>query len=291
MVVRKASFAAAALELGASPAYVSKRIKLLEGELGVKLLHRTTRRVTVTPEGEQAFQWAQRILDDIDHLMQEIGAATGEPRGLLRVSSSFGFGRNVVAPAISQLVRQYPQLQVRLDVFDRLVDVAAEGLDLDVRIGDEIAPHLIARKLASNHRVLCAAPAYLQRRGTPRKLDELLGHDCLVIKERDHPFGVWRLRAGAEERSVKVTGALSTNNGEMAVQWALDGMGIVLRSIWDVRADLASGRLEQVLPEWRQEANIWAVYPTRMSRSAKVRVSVDFLQRYFDDWPASRQLA
>ena len=291
MVVRKASFAAAALELGASPAYVSKRIKLLEGELGVKLLHRTTRRVTVTPEGEQAFQWAQRILDDIDHLMQEIGAVTGEPRGLLRVSSSFGFGRNVVAPAISQLVRQYPQLQVRLDVFDRLVDVAAEGLDLDVRIGDEIAPHLIARKLASNHRVLCAAPAYLQRRGTPRKLDELLGHDCLVIKERDHPFGVWRLRAGAEERSVKVTGALSTNNGEMAVQWAVDGMGIVLRSIWDVRADLASGRLEQVLPEWRQEANIWAVYPTRMSRSAKVRVSVDFLQRYFDDWPASRQLA
>ena len=291
MVVRKASFAAAALELGASPAYVSKRIKLLEGELGVKLLHRTTRRVTVTPEGEQAFQWAQRILDDIDHLMQEIGAATGEPRGLLRVSSSFGFGRNVVAPAISQLVRQYPQLQVRLDVFDRLVDVAAEGLDLDVRIGDEIAPHLIARKLASNHRVLCAAPVYLQRRGTPRKLDELLGHDCLVIKERDHPFGVWRLRAGAEERSVKVTGALSTNNGEMAVQWAVDGMGIVLRSIWDVRADLASGRLEQVLPEWRQEANIWAVYPTRMSRSAKVRVSVDFLQRYFDDWPASRQLA
>ncbi len=291
MVVRKASFAAAALELGASPAYVSKRIKLLEGELGVKLLHRTTRRVTVTPEGEQAFQWAQRILDDIDHLMQEIGAATGEPRGLLRVSSSFGFGRNVVAPAISQLVRQYPQLQVRLDVFDRLVDVAAEGLDLDVRIGDEIAPHLIARKLASNHRVLCAAPAYLQRRGTPRKLDELLGHDCLVIKERDHPFGVWRLRAGVEERSVKVTGALSTNNGEMAVQWAVDGMGIVLRSIWDVRADLASGRLVQVLPEWRQEANIWAVYPTRMSRSAKVRVSVDFLQRYFDDWPASRQLA
>ncbi len=291
MVVRKASFAAAALELGASPAYVSKRIKLLEGELGVKLLHRTTRRVTVTPEGEQAFQWAQRILDDIDHLMQEIGAVTGEPRGLLRVSSSFGFGRNVVAPAISQLVRQYPQLQVRLDVFDRLVDVAAEGLDLDVRIGDEIAPHLIARKLASNHRVLCAAPVYLQRRGTPRKLDELLGHDCLVIKERDHPFGVWRLRAGAEERSVKVTGALSTNNGEMAVQWAVDGMGIVLRSIWDVRADLASGRLEQVLPEWRQEANIWAVYPTRMSRSAKVRVSVDFLQRYFDDWPASRQLA
>ena len=291
MVVRKASFAAAALELGASPAYVSKRIKLLEGELGVKLLHRTTRRVTVTPEGEQAFQWAQRILDDIDHLMQEIGAATGEPRGLLRVSSSFGFGRNVVAPAISQLVRQYPQLQVRLDVFDRLVDVAAEGLDLDVRIGDEIAPHLIARKLASNHRVLCAAPAYLQRRGTPRKLDELLGHDCLVIKERDHPFGVWRLRAGAEERSVKVTGALSANNGEMAVQWAVDGMGIVLRSIWDVRTDLASGRLEQVLPEWRQEANIWAVYPTRMSRSAKVRVSVDFLQRYFDDWPASRQLA
>jgi LysR family transcriptional activator of dmlA len=280
-VVRRASFAAAAQELGVSPAYVSKRIRLLEAALAVKLLHRTTRRVAVTEEGERVYQWAQRILDDIDHLVQDVGTTRSEPRGLLRVSSSFGFGREVVAPALSQLVVHHPGLQLRLEVFDRLVDVAAEGFDLDVRVGDEIAPHLIAKRLADNHRVLCTAPAYLARRGTPRSVDELSAHDCLVIKERDHPFGVWRLRAGAEARTLKVTGPLSSNNGEMAVQWALDGHGIVLRSIWDVRADLAAGRLVQLLPAWTQEANIWAVYPSRLSRSAKVRVAVEFLAQYF----------
>ncbi|GAO72039.1 MULTISPECIES: LysR substrate-binding domain-containing protein [Comamonas] len=280
-VVRRAGFAAASQELGASPAYVSKRIRLLEEALGVKLLHRTTRRMAVTEEGERVFQWAQRILDDIDHLVQDVSRTAGEPRGLLRMSSSFGFGRNIVAPAVSELVARHPGLQVRLDVFDRIVDVAGEGLDLDVRVGDEIAPHLIARHLADNHRVLCAAPAYVQRRGSPRTLDELAAHDCLVIKERDHPFGVWKLRAGGEESTVKVTGPLSSNNGEMVAQWALDGHGIILRSVWDVAAQLQSGQLVRVLAPWQQEANIWAVYPTRLERSAKVRVAVEFLQTYF----------
>ena len=284
-VVRKAGFAAAAQELGASPAYVSKRIRLLEQELGVPLLHRTTRRVVVTDQGERVFHWAQRILDDMDQLLQEVAVTRCEPRGLLRVSSSFGFGRNVVASALSRLVRQHPGLQVRLEVFDRLVDVAAEGFDLDVRVGDEIAPHLIARRLADNHRVLCAAPSYLARRGTPRTPAELPAHDCLVIKERDHPFGVWRLRTGAQEQSLKVTGPLSANNGEMVVQWAVDGCGIALRSRWDVQQHLHAGRLVQLLPEWRQEANVWAVYPTRLQLSAKVRVCVEFLQAYFrQEW-------
>ena len=281
-VVRKSSFAAAAQALDASPAYISKRMRLLEEGLGIKLLHRTTRRVVVTQEGERIFHWAQRVLDDMEHLLQEAQITRREPRGLLRVSSSFGFGRNVVAPAFSQLARRYPELQLRLEVFDRLVDIASEGFDLDVRVGDEIAPHLIARHLANNHRVLCAAPDYLVRRGMPRTLDDLAAHDCIVIKERDHPFGVWKLRSGAQERSVKVTGTLSSNHGEMALQWAIDGHGIVLRSQWDVATHIASGRLVQVLPEWLQPANIWAVYPQRLERSAKVRVCVEFLQTYFE---------
>ncbi|HRM95518.1 MAG TPA: LysR substrate-binding domain-containing protein, partial [Alicycliphilus sp.] len=122
-------------------------------------------------------------------------------------------------------------------------------------------------------------------RGAPRTLAELQGHDCLVIKERDHPFGVWRLRAGAQEQSLKVTGPLSANNGEMVVQWAVDGCGIALRSRWDVQQHLHAGRLVQLLPEWRQEANVWAVYPTRLQLSAKVRVCVEFLQAYFrQEW-------
>ncbi|MDO5288931.1 MAG: LysR substrate-binding domain-containing protein [Pseudomonadota bacterium] len=280
-VVRKASFAAAAQELGASPAYVSKRLRLLEQDLGVPLLHRTTRRLAITDHGERVFHWAQRILDDMDQLLQEVAVTRSAPRGLLRVSSSLGFGRRVLAPALSQLVQQYPGLQVRLEVFDRLVDVAGEGLDLDVRIGDDIAPHLIARRLAHNHRVLCAAPDYVRRRGAPRTPAELAAHDCLVIKERDHPFGVWRLRAGMAEHTAKVTGPLSANNGEMVVQWALDGLGIALRSLWDVGTHLRTGRLVQLLPEWGQEANVWAVYPSRLQLSAKVRVSVEFLQAYF----------
>ncbi len=281
VVVRKASFAEAATELGASPSYVSKRIRLLEDDLAVKLLHRTTRRVAVTEEGERVFHWALRILDDVDQLLQEVAGPRRAPRGLLRVSCSFGFGRRVVAPALSRLVERHPGLQVRLEVFDRLVDVAGEGFDLDIRVGDEIAPHLIARRLADNHRVLCAAPAYLVRKGAPRTVADLASHDCLVIKERDHPFGVWRLRSGAVDETVKVRGPLSANNGEMAVQWAVDGRGIVLRSLWDVGPELASGRLVRVLPDWQQEANIWAVYPTRLERSAKVRVGVEFLQEWF----------
>lgn len=284
-VVREASFSAAAQALGMSAAYVSKRVKVLEAQLGTRLLDRTTRRVIVTEDGRRVVQHAQRILDDLDQLVQEVGAARRMPRGHLRISASFGFGRERVAPAVSALVERYPQLQVRLEVLDRLVDVAAEGFDLDVRVGDEIAPHLVARRLAPNHRVLCASPAYIARQGSPRKLAELADHACLAIKERDHPFGVWRLQRGpagaTTTHTVKVTGPLSTNHGEVAVRWALDGRGIVLRSLWDVGPLLQAGKLVPVLPEYRQDASVWAVMPQRHTGSAKVRACVDFLAAWF----------
>jgi LysR family transcriptional activator of dmlA len=280
-VARKASFAAAAQELGVSPAYVSKRIGILEGLLGVRLFHRTTRRVAVSEDGERVYSWAQKILDDIDGLYDEVSATRRMPRGLLRICSSFGFGRNVVAPALKTLVEDYPSLQVRFEVFDRIIDVAAEGFDLDIRVGDEIAPHLIARRLASNYRVLCASPAYLRRRGQPRSVAELSNHDCLVIKERDHPFGVWKLRNANQEETVKVTGPLSSNNGEIVTRWAVDGGGIVLRSLWDAGPHLERGELVRVLPDYRQDANVWAVYPPRLTGAAKVRVGVEFFERYF----------
>lgn len=282
-VVLKASFAAAAQELGASPAYVSKRLRVLEEQLGTRLLHRTTRRVALTEDGERAYRWARRILDDIDQLMQELGGTRAQPLGTLRVSSSFGFGRRLVAPALSALTERHPKLQVRLELFDRLVDMAAEGFDLDVRVGDEIAPHLIARRLADNHRVLCAAPGYVAQRGMPRTLDDLSGHDCLVIKERDHPFGVWRLQCDGRDQAAKVSGPLSSNNGEVALRWALEGRGIVLRSTWHVAPLLAEGKLVRVLPNCLQPANVWAVYPVRLERSAKLRAAVEFLVLWFQD--------
>ncbi|WP_322049402.1 LysR substrate-binding domain-containing protein [Paraburkholderia sp. J67] len=280
-VARKSSFSGAAEALGASAAYVSKRVGVLEACLGTRLLHRSTRRVAITAAGERVLAWAEKILDDVDQLVEDVSSTRRIPRGTLRVSSSFGFGRKFVAPALAAMSDRYPQLNVRLDLFDRVVDVAGEGFDLDVRIGDDIAGHLIAKRLATNYRVLCASPTYLALHGAPQCIADLESHACLAIKERDHPFGVWRLDAGGEPVCVKVTGPLSTNHGEAAVQWALAGRGIVLRSIWDVQPLLDEGRLLRVLPDVTQPANVWAVFPERLAQSARVKACVEFLAEAF----------
>ncbi len=284
LVARRAGFAAAAEELGVSPAFVSKRVSLLEQTLNVMLLHRTTRRVTITEEGERIYEWAQRILQDVDEMMDELSDVRQVPQGTLRIISSFGFGRRVVAPALSALsalALQYPQLELRFDVQDRLVDLVNEGVDLDIRVGDDIAPNLIARQLAANHRVLCASPQFLARHAPPKQLSDLAALPCLVIKERDHPFGVWQLHSKEGQHAIKVTGPLSSNHGEIVHQWCLDGQGIALRSWWDVRENIASGHLVQVLPDYWQPANVWAVYVSRLATSAKIRTTVEFLRHYF----------
>ena len=281
LVARRAGFAAAAEELGVSPAFVSKRVSLLEQTLNVMLLHRTTRRVTITEEGERIYEWAQRILQDVDEMMDELSDVRQVPQGTLRIISSFGFGRRVVAPALSALALQYPQLELRFDVQDRLVDLVNEGVDLDIRVGDDIAPNLIARQLAANHRVLCASPQFLARHASPKQLSDLAALPCLVIKERDHPFGVWQLHSKEGQHAIKVTGPLSSNHGEIVHQWCLDGQGIALRSWWDVRENIASGHLVHVLPEFFQPANVWAVYVSRLATSAKIRTTVEFLRHYF----------
>lgn len=226
LVARRAGFAAAAEELGVSPAFISKRIALLEKALDVSLLHRTTRRVAITEDGERIYEWAQRILNDVDQMMDELSEVRQAPQGMLRVVSSFGFGRRFVAPALSALAREYPQLELRLDVSDRLVDLVSEGFDLDIRIGDDIAPNLIARKLADNQRILCASPAYLQRHGVPKSVAELAGRACLVIKERDHPFGLWRLQGPGGEETVKVTGRWRRTTAKSCTSGAWTGRAL-----------------------------------------------------------------
>src|ERR1700712_4815064 len=167
-VARKSSFSAAAEALSVSAAYVSKRINVLESTLGTRLLHRSTRRVAITEAGERVYAWAEKILDDVEHLIEDVSTTRRVPSGKLRISSSFGFGRRHVAPSLARFSERFPQLAVRLDLFDRIVDVAGEGFDLDIRIGDDIAPHLIAKRLASNHRVLCASPEYVQGHWRPK---------------------------------------------------------------------------------------------------------------------------
>ncbi|WP_313515924.1 LysR substrate-binding domain-containing protein [Pseudomonas sp.] len=280
-VIRKSGFASAAEELGLSPAYVSKRIAVLEKVFGARLLHRTTRRIALTDDGERVLGWAQRLLGEMDDFIGEMSEARQSPRGMLHICSTFGFGRNHVAPAISRLAETYPELEIRLDVFDRVVDIIGEGFDLEIRVGDDLPNQHMSRKLVSNQRVLCATPEYLARRGVPTSLEDLADHDCLVLKERNHPFAVWTLKNGERESSIRVNARLSSNNGEIVLQWALNDAGILLRSMWDVKPLLEQGRLVQVLHDYSQSANVWAVYPIRLGHSAKLRVCVEFLENHF----------
>lgn len=280
-VIRKVSFAAAADELGVSAAYVSKRIQILEKTLATRLLHRTSRRITLTDDGERVKDWAARILEDFQHLSDDLVDAHDNPRGRLHICSTFGFGRNHVAPALALLADRYPELEIRLDLFDRVVDIVNEGFDLEIRVGDDIPGQHIGRQLVSNRRVLCAAPSYLERHGAPAQLSDLERHECLVLKERDNAFGVWVLERDGKQESVRVGGPLSSNSGEIVLQWALHGRGVLLRSLWDVKPLLEQGRLVQVLHDFGQSANVRAVYPTRLAHSGKLRACVEFLEAHF----------
>ena len=278
---RYQSFSQAARMIGSSPAYVTKHIKLLESELDTLLFHRTTRQVTLTEQGEQAHAMALRILQDVEQLHDRIAQFKSEPRGTLRISTSMGFGRQVVAPALADFSLRYPAIQIKLDILDQLVNMTKEQYDLDIRIGDMIDPNYIARHLADNHRILCAAPSYLERHGRPRGLQDLPRHNCLIVRERDHPVGIWALSRKDVITTVKVGGSLVTNNGEIALAWALAGHGIVLRSLWGARRHLETGALVHILPSYRQNAGIWAVYPQRLDNSAKVKACIEHLQAYF----------
>ncbi|MCW3836211.1 LysR substrate-binding domain-containing protein [Sphingomonas canadensis] len=292
VVARRSSFKRAADELGVSAAYVSKRIAILEENLSVKLFHRTTRSVALTDAGERVYALSRSVLDSVEQLVAESAPGREAVRGRLRICSSFGFGRNHVAPVISEMIREHPELQVRFEVLDRLIDPGAEGFDLDIRIGNEIAPHLIAKRINSNVRVLCAAPSYLARHGTPRRLGDLPGHNCIVIKERDHPFGLWNLTApNGQEETVKVAGSLSTNNGEVAAAWAVDGHGILLRSIWDVHSLIAEGKLTHILHGFTQPAHVWAVYPAELRNTLKIQVVADFFRNRLQERAQSIKLA
>ncbi|QQX86731.1 LysR family transcriptional regulator [Cupriavidus necator] len=284
-VARRASFIAAANETGISPAHVSKRIAMLEAMLGAKLFHRTTRRVSVTAEGESAFAWAQKILEDVDGMLEAVGATGGEPRGLLRIATSVRLGRRHVAPALSRLRQQHPGLEVWLELLDRRVDLIGESFDLDIRVGEVEEPHLIASKIASGSRVLCAAPAYLARRGMPEHPGELPRHDCLLLRERDQAFGVWRLQGPDGWETVKVTGPMASNHSDVTHQWALEGFGIIMASVWDVAARVRAGELVRVLPDWQQPADIWAVTSARASASVRMRVCLEFLKAQLSQGP------
>src|ERR1700730_17191347 len=212
MVVNKQSFAASALEMRVSKALISKRIAVLESMLQARLLHRTTRKVSATESGHIAYQWAQRIVEDAEQMAEAISPSKITPRGLLRVCTSSGFGRNHVSRAVSAMAQRYPELEFQLELLDRPVDLVREGFDLDIRIGEVHEESLITKLIARNARVLCASSSYLEQWGTPSRLADLAHHKCIVIRERDQEFGRWKLDGSDGAETVRISGPLSANN-------------------------------------------------------------------------------
>jgi LysR family transcriptional activator of dmlA len=286
LVARAASFIAVARAEDVSPAFVSKRIAVLEAALQTRLFHRTTRHVRLTEDGETILAWSSKILEDVQDMEDTIAAAKAVPKGRLRISCSTGFGRNRLAPALSELMRRHPTLDIHLDLLDRPVDLIGEGFDIDVRVGGVHEPHLIAQPLVRNYRVFCASPEYLSKHGKPRTLAELSQHHCIVIRERDQ-LNAWRLTGPEGPVTARVTPHLTANNGEVVHRWAVDGHGIILRSFWDVAADIHDGNLVHILPDYIQDADVSAIYPQRLDRSGRLRVCILFLREWFSHHPVA----
>jgi LysR family transcriptional regulator, transcriptional activator for dmlA len=281
LVARHRNLAAAAREIGVTPPAVSKRLAQLERRLGVRLTNRTTRRLSLTPEGELYLTNGSRILDDLSELEQLVTRSSAEPTGLLRVNASFGFGRARIAPAVSEFVARFPAMKIQLHLTDRAMNLQEEGFDVGIRFGEVPDARINARLLLKNRRIVCASPAYLKRHGKPSVPHDLARHACIVLRENDSAYGTWHFSRGKRAETVKVDGALSCNDGGTVLHWALEGHGIAARSEWEIAGHIERGELVPLLDEWTlPNADIHAIYLERNRLSAKLRTFVDFLGDY-----------
>lgn len=291
VLARAGNLSAASRELGISTAAVSKHLAQMESRIGIPLVNRTTRRMSLTPEGELYLAHARRVSGTIDELEQALGLAKAGPTGLLRVNATLGFGRSHVAPLVSRFVRRHPEMEVQLQLSVNPPPLTDDAFDVCIRFGAPPDSRLVAQRLASNRRLLCAAPAYLARHPAPRVPADLMEHQCITIRQGDEAYGLWRLsprKRGAAPHNVKVRGALSTNDGGIAVSWALDGHGILMRAEWDIAQHLASGRLVRVLTQFdTPDADIYAVYPQAMHALPRLRAFVGFVAEAFAQPPAA----
>lgn len=299
------NLAAAAAALQVVPSVVTKRLAALEARLGQRLFQRTTRRVSATAEGEVVCGRAAVLLQGFKDLEAELQERQTEPAGPLRLAATLGFGRQWLAPALAEFQQRYPRVQLQLQLTEHLPDLAAEGYDGAVWLWSapgQRAGQWVARRLARNQRVLVAAPAYLQRAGTPRTPEELQQHACLTVREGDigeQRFDLWPLQTDKDKAPlrVRVQGPLSSNSGEVARDWCLAGHGIMLRSLWDIAPQLASGQLVRVLPAYTMpDADIHWLAPWRARSPRRLRLLVDFLAERFrgEPWklrPASARAA
>ncbi|MBX9907202.1 MAG: LysR family transcriptional regulator [Beijerinckiaceae bacterium] len=281
-VVTAKSMSAAGRQLKLSPAVISKRIRRLEERLGVRLLQRTTRQLSLTEAGQGFYERVVSILSSIEDAEAWVASGTGQARGTLRVSAPTSFGRMHIAPHLKPFLDANPLVGVDLILTDAFVDIIGEGFDLAVRIADLQDSSLVAKRLAPNHRVLCASPGYLAARGVPDSIEALARHTLIA-----HNADQWRLDGPSGPVNVRVGGPLRTNSSEVVREALLAGVGIALRSTWDVGPELKSGALLRVLPEYSvgKRVAVHAVYPSRRHMEQKVRVFVDYLAELYGATP------
>jgi len=277
------TLSAAAKQHGIAPAMMGRRIDALEERLGVKLLIRSTRKLTLTPEGHAFVEEAQRILKDLAETESQITQGKVKIAGPLRLTAPAGFGRQHVAPHIPDFCRHHPDIRVTLDLTDRIIDMFEEQYDCAIRIGDLPDSQLIALKLAENRRVVVASPAYLERFGTPKVPADLVKHECLSFGPQGSQSKGWLFREkGNNTQAFKPTGRLACSDGSVLHEWALHGFGLSWRSLWEVQADLNAGRLVTVLDDYATSPNgIYAVLPNRKHLPQRTRSFIDMLKQHY----------
>ena len=284
-VVAAGSLSAAARELGLSPALVSRRLAGLESRLGVRLINRTTRSLHLTVEGARYYDVCTRVLAEIEEADAEVSVGRVEAQGALKVALPASFGHQHVAPLVPQFAAQYPKVQLALSLSDRTVNIMDEGFDVAVCIADLQDSSLAARRLAPNRRVVCASPAYLREHGTPSTPEELARHNCLVTADFASNWDY--IGPDGRSRSMRVHGRYCCDNWEVLREWALAGLGVALKSTWDVYRQLQDGSLVALFPGYtfHSDVAIYAVYPHRRFLPAKTRVFIEFLAQSFGPEP------
>ena len=279
-IAMRGSLTAAADAEGVTPAVISRRMDALEDRLGIKLLVRTTRRVSLTFEGSAHLEDCQRILRELADAEAAVALGGIKARGHLRISAPAGFGRRYGAPLIMRFLEQNPEINVRLDLSDRIVDLINENVDCAIRIGELADSSLISIRLSEMQRVIVACPSYIERHGSPATPADLGNHICLSLGQQRG----WALRVGGVVQVVKVSGVLECNDGAVLHDWALEGKGLAWRSLWEVGSDLADGRLVTVLDKFAAPpVGIHAVMPQRRHLPLRVRLFIDLLKETYGD--------
>ncbi len=296
-VATRGSLTAAAKAEGVAPAIMGRRLDALEERLGVKLMVRTTRRLTLTHEGSAFLEDCQRLLADVANAEASVSAGGVKASGHLRITAPAGFGRRHVAPLVPRFRALHADVTISLNLSDRVVDLAGEAYDCAVRVGDLPDSSLVSVRLADNRRLCVATPAYLDRHGVPEHPNDLARFDCLTLSSDASQVRGWAFQVpkgdGTEVIHLRPGGPLDCSDGQVLHDWCLQGWGIAWRSTWEVEADLAAGRLVEVLAEYAAPPNgIYAVFPQRKHLPVRLRLWIDFLKDQFgrpEFWRAQAQ--